>query len=321
LKNDLDRKEMFVIGDEESGKRLDLFLVSVLDQVSRSSILKMIKGNRVLVNGREPKKPGYILLIKDEIHVLFEVMEEPVQPLRPAPMDLEILFEDNHLLAVNKPAGLTVHPGKGNETGTLVNGILAMGYDLPTIGGIDRPGIVHRLDKDTSGVMILSKSVDAHINLSKQFHDRKVTKTYFAVLRGRLTPVRGTIEAPISRNPSHRQRMAIVSNGKDAVTEYEVLGHIDNFTFAKIHPLTGRSHQIRVHFSSVGHPVVGDIIYGRGHNDGFNRLFLHSKSVSIDHPIFEEKLDISSDFPDEFTEFLKNNLDLDEYNRILKYVD
>ena len=199
-----------------------------------------------------------------------------------------VIYEDEFLLAIDKPAGLPVHPGPGHSVGTLVDRLLALGTPLSQSAGDERPGIVHRLDKETSGVMLVAKNDAVHAVLAKQFALRDVQKTYLALLRGRLLPEEGMIDAPIGRDPGNRQRMAIVTKGREAQTGFRVVRHLGDRSLVVARPQTGRPHQIRVHFSSIGHPVVGDPVYGRGRGrrrHDTSRMFLHSFRLRFEHPV------------------------------------
>ena len=286
-------------------RRLDRFLTGQLDGVTRSAIGHLIEAGLVTINGELPRKRGHTVDPGDTI-----VVTGPIAPLEsstPAAerQPLVILYEDDDLLAINKTAGVAVHPGPGHRTGTIVNALLGREGPLSAAGGEERPGIVHRLDKDTSGVMLIAKTDAAHMALSKQFQSRSVEKVYVALLRGMLTPESGTIEAAIARDPQHRQRMAVAAAGRAAVTDYRVLAHMRGFTLVEAQPRTGRSHQIRVHFASLRRPVAGDVIYSRGGRDPVPRLFLHALSVTFAHPRDERPIYIRCPLADDLAECLE----------------
>jgi 23S rRNA pseudouridine1911/1915/1917 synthase len=224
-------------------------------------------------------------------------------PLTPENIPLKILYEDNDLIVVDKPAGLTVHPAPGHYSHTLVNAILA---HVPELGTeeTNRPGIVHRLDKDTSGLIIVAKKETAHMKLADQFKKRAVTKTYLALVQGHLTPEKGIIDASIGRDPRNRKRMAVTSQGRDARTEYQVIKYLNNYTFLEVKPKTGRTHQIRVHLSAIGFPIVGDATYG-AKSEFLSRQFLHAHKLTFKLPSSGEQREFESELPVDLVEALK----------------
>ena len=285
-------------------RRLDRFLTEQLDDVTRSAVGHLIEAGLVLVNGEIPRKRGHSIEPGDTIVVIGPITSADAAPPGPEDQPLEILYEDDDMLAINKGAGVAVHPGAGHRTGTIVNALLGRAGPLSAAGGEERPGIVHRLDKDTSGVMLIAKTDAAHLALSAQFQSRTVGKVYIALLRGALTPESGTIEAAIARDPQHRQRMAVAAAGRVAVTDYRVLAPLRGYTLVEVRPRTGRSHQIRVHFASLRRPVAGDVIYSRGGRDPVPRLFLHALSVSFAHPRDERPIHIRCPLADDLAECL-----------------
>ena len=247
----------------------------------------------MLVSGRASSKAGEKLAGGEAI----TVRVPPPQPAEPQPeaIPLSIVFEDTHLIVVDKPAGMAVHPGPGHSGHTLVNALLAHCPDLPGIGGVQRPGIVHRLDKDTSGLIVAAKDEKTHSGLTRQLSERRMHKTYLALVEGRLQPPEALIDAPIGRDPSHRQRMAILpgGRGREAQTRYRVReylpGGAGGYTYLEASPITGRTHQIRVHLASLGHPIVGDGVYGKP-SPLVERQFLHAWRLTLRHPITGEEL-------------------------------
>lgn len=271
------------VGEEDQGQRLDLYLVRAYPEHSRSAMARLIRDGRVKVNGRVPRKMGHALEPGDVVVVEFPSVESEEGPA-PEDLPLHVVFEDEDFLVVDKPSGLAVHPGPGHSSGTLVNALLARVGSLSTIGGAERPGIVHRLDKETSGLLLVAKNDLAHEALARQLRERTMEKVYLALLRGRLEPRHGVIEAPIARDPDNRQRMAIVPGGRQASTGYRVLAYLDRHTLVEARPHTGRTHQIRVHFASLGHPIAGDATYGREQASPVPRLFLHARQLRLRHP-------------------------------------
>lgn len=268
--------------DEKNPDRLDRYLVSCLPEFSRARIQGLILDGFVLVNGAPAKKAGQ--LVEDGFDI--EVRIPPPQPssLVAEDIPLDIIFENDDLIVVNKPAGMVVHPAAGHYSGTLVNAVLGYDPDLEGIGGEERPGLVHRLDKETSGLIILAKNERAHNWLQDQFRLRKVEKTYLALVDGKPPTPAGRVEAPIGRDPSHRKKMAIVSPGKgrEAVSEYKTLETFRNHTLLEFHPHTGRTHQIRLHCQFLGCPIVGDSVYGkRSVTLTIDRHFLHAFRLKI----------------------------------------
>lgn len=285
--------------------RLDKFLVQCMPDFSRSRIQGLIKDGQVGVDGQTVTKTGFQLEtgMQVSVHVPAVLPSELV----PEDIPLDILFENEDLVVINKPAGMVVHPGAGHYSGTLVHAALAAIPDLEGIGGEERPGIVHRLDKDTSGLILLAKNERAHRWLQDQFRLRKVQKVYLALVDGKPpTPV-GRIEAEIARDPSHRKQMAVVSDGRGrtAVTEYKTLEQFEHHTLVEAHPLTGRTHQIRLHMVFLGCPIVGDTIYGKkAPTVEIHRHFLHAARISIIFPGEKEMRTFEAPLPQELEEVL-----------------
>ena len=272
--------------------RLDKYLTQALPQFSRAYLQKLIEQGHVLVNG-QITKASQRLDKADRITV-----ELPLLPSRPSaePMPLTIVYEDEDILLIDKPAGLTVHPAPGHPSHTLVNAILAHCPSLTMNNEPMRPGIVHRLDKDTSGLIVIAKNDIAREYLTAQFKSRTVTKGYLVLVKGRLSPEQGIIEAPIGRDPHHRQRMAIVEAGKEATTQYKVRKYLNTYTLVEVTPLTGRTHQIRIHLSAIGYPVVGDPIYGIK-STYLNRQFIHAYRLGFRLPSTKKYQEFTSPLP------------------------
>ena len=292
---------------EEAGRRLDRFLQERLPEHSRSRLQEWIKAGRVRVNGRA-ERSSHTLREGDEI----DVEPAPAAPLAATPEDipLDLLYEDADLIAVNKPAGMVVHAGAGVRSGTLVNALLGRFESLSTAGGGLRPGIVHRLDRYTSGVLLVAKTDAAHRHLAAQFASRQVRKIYLALVHGVVAADRGRIEKPIARDPVRRIRMtARLAHGRAAWSEYRVLRRFSAFTLLEVTIGTGRTHQIRVHLASIGHPVAGDPLYGApGQTPGrppLNRFFLHAASIRFAQPTTGESIEISAPLPAELERWMQ----------------
>jgi len=300
--------------------RLDKFLISVFPDRTRAFLQKMIKGGNVFVNGKAVKKNGVELRPGDDVEVEFPSIRET--GIKPEKIDLNVLFEDDDIIVVNKPAGMVVHPSEsgGNTCGTLVNAVLYHCKDgLTGISGDLRPGIVHRLDKNTSGTIVVAKTDKAHQSLVKQFSGRTVSKEYVVLVRGVVSPSHAIIDSPIGRSFKDRKKMTISSlnSGRNAITEYKVLKEYSDrfgkYSLLDIELKTGRTHQIRVHMVAIGHPVVGDITYGdRKVNDhflekyGLDRQFLHAKTLEINHPSTGKRVKFESDLPKELKSVLSS---------------
>lgn len=274
----------FVYRGAES-ERLDKFLVAQMPEFSRSRLQGLIRDGFVTINGVMATKPG--LPLEDEQEI--EVRVPPPEPsgLVAEEIPLQIVFENDDLIVVNKPAGMVVHPAAGHASGTLVNAALAHDPDLEGVGGEQRPGVVHRLDKDTSGLIVIAKNDTAHRWLQDQFRLRKVEKVYLALVDGAPPTPTGRVEAPIGRDPAHRKQMAIVpiTRGREAVSEYRTLEKFPQHTLLEVHPYTGRTHQIRLHMTFLGCPIVGDTLYGHRHPSlPIDRQFLHAARLTIQLP-------------------------------------
>lgn len=293
------------VPQEYEGERIDKFLSILIKDSSRNSIQKLIEDGMVLANGKTINKK-YKIKTDDEITVL----PNELKPLdaEPENIPLDIVYEDDDLLVVNKPRGMVVHPAPGNYSGTLVNALLYHCKDsLSGINGILRPGIVHRIDKDTSGLLIVAKNDRAHIGLAEQIKEHSFTREYNAIIVGHLKDNEGTVNAPIGRNPKDRKKMCVTyQNSKNAVTHYSVIDDYDGYSHVSLKLETGRTHQIRVHMAHLGHPVAGDSVYGNDKKSAFlNGQCLHAIKIGFVHPITGEYLEFTSELPDYFTDFIR----------------
>ena len=287
------------VEETEKGQRLDRYLAHHILSLSRSQAERLIGERRVTVDGVFAKAGDR--LQGGEVIVLSLPPEAPAQPA-PEYLSLTILYEDEALLAVDKPAGMVVHPAPGHKAGTLVNALLAQ---RPGLASVDQAGIVHRLDRYTSGLLLVAKTSDVRQALQRQFRRREVRKVYLALAEGRLVPREGRIEAPLGRDPRHRQRMAVVTGGRPASTAYQVREYFENHVLLEVRPETGRTHQIRVHLSAIGHPVAGDHVYGhRVAPFGLSRCFLHAWRLGFTHPTKEEWLELEASLPLELEQVL-----------------
>jgi len=283
------------------GQRLDRFVAERAPRLSRAQVQRLIGQGHITVNGA-PAKASRSLRKGDVISVT--VPPPAPAELQPEAIPLSIVYEDADLLVVDKPAGMTVHPAPGQQEHTLVNALLAHCRDLSGIGGQQRPGIVHRLDKDTSGLIIVAKHDRAHRGLADQLASRAIEKTYVALVKGNVSPDAGVIDAPIARDPGHRHRMAVVQGGRPAVTRYRVRRRYLGYTLVEAYPETGRTHQIRVHFASVGHPVAGDATYG-GKVPFMARQFLHAAALTFHHPVTGALMELTSPLPQDLEAALR----------------
>ncbi len=286
---------------ETANERLDVYLTGLRSDLSRSRIRRLIDAGCVTVDGRLGKASTRLSAGQS---VLLEIPLPPVDGLSSWDIPLTVVFEDEQLIVIDKPAGMTVHPAPGNEDHTLANAVLAYDPDIEGIGGERRPGIVHRLDKDTSGLIVVAKNERAHAHLSEQFKNRAVGKVYVALVMGHPNPLEADIDAPIGRHPHDRKRMAVVSTGRPAVTRYRVTTSYEWAALVETRPKTGRTHQIRVHMASVGHAVVGDGIYGRPAS-GLSRQFLHAHRLTFAHPVHEEPVEFTAELPDDLRKYLQ----------------
>ena len=290
-------------GAEDRGRRLDQFLADGVEDLTRSAAQRLAEEQRVLLDGR-PLKKNYKITGSETLEVS---LPDP-EPIDAAPQDipLDIVYEDGDVLVINKPKGMVVHPAPGNPDGTVVNAVLYhCGSSLSGIGGAFRPGIVHRIDKDTSGLLIVAKNDRAHLCLSAQLKDHTLARTYEAVVIGTLKEDRGTVDAPLDRSPKDRKKMAVVPGGRRAVTHYEVLARYPGYTHVRCRLETGRTHQIRVHMASLGHPIAGDTVYGPAKQKyDLQGQCLHARELTFLHPADGRKMHLKYELPGYFTDFL-----------------
>lgn len=295
--------KIFKVEESDINKRLDVYLSEKNQNLSRSAVQRLIDEEKIHINNKKAKA-SYKVQIGDEIQ-LEEVPAKEIE-LKAQDIPLEIIYEDKDIIVINKPKGLVVHPANGNPDGTLVNAIMAICKDsLSGIGGEIRPGIVHRLDKDTSGILIVAKNDQAHINLSEQIKNREVKKVYIALVRGIVKENEATIDMPIGRSQKDRKKMAVDKKGKNAVTHIKVLKRYDDCTLLEVRIETGRTHQIRVHLSEIGYPVIGDTVYSNGKNRfGIVGQCLHAKSLDFKHPITGKQMHLEAELPEYFKKII-----------------
>lgn len=303
-------KYNYTVDAEDKGSRLDKLISIKFNEFSRVAIQRMIDNEKIKVNNKKAKA-AYKVNENDFIEIEEEEIKETDLVAEDIPLD--VIYEDNDILVVNKAKGMVVHPGNGNPNGTLVNAVLAKCKDsLSGIGGEYRPGIVHRIDKDTSGLLIVAKNDNAHLNISEQIKDHKVKKTYVALVRGRIKENEATINMPIGRSQNDRTKMAVRKDGKEAITHIKVLKKYKNYTFIEVNIETGRTHQIRVHMAQIGYPIVGDFVYSNGKNPfGVEGQMLHSMKLEFKHPTTNKEMKLEAPIPNYFKEVL-NILDKEE---------
>ena len=298
-----------IINEENVKKRLDVFVSASLE-ITRSSAQNLIDIGNVTVNGRVESK-NYKLRLGDIIEI--EELEPKILDCVAENIPLNIIYEDSDIIVINKPSGMVVHPAPGNESGTLVNALLYhCGDTLSGINGVIRPGIVHRIDKDTSGLLVVAKNDDAHIFLSSLLKDHGIKRTYHAIIIGHLKEQSGTVNAPIARHPVDRKKMAVVAGGREAITHYEVIEEYTGYSYIKLNLETGRTHQIRVHMSYKGHPIIGDTVYGGGKTQ-FEKVnaslldgqILHARELSFPHPRTKEIMHFECELPSNFSTLLE----------------
>ena len=296
---------MKIADERDVGIRIDKYLAAIMEGKSRSFIQGLIDSNSIFVNGKEIKS-NYKLRLNDEIT---GVIEEPIEfEAKPEKIDLDIIYEDKDLLIVNKPQGMVVHPAPGNYSGTLVNGLLFHCKALSTINGETRPGIVHRIDKDTSGILVVAKNNETHMSLAAQFKEHSIKREYYALVEGKFSDIEGTIDKSLGRNKKDRLKMGIVEEGKRAVTHYKVLEQYNhNLSLIRCSLETGRTHQIRVHMASINHPLIGDKVYGsKKQKYKLKGQVLHAKTLGFIHPRSKEYMEFTSELQDYFKNLLEN---------------
>ncbi len=298
------KKKKITIEATENFKRLDVFIHENIKELTRSEAQKLIKDGLVRVNGFCEKKPSKRVLKNSVVEVNIIEKEEDKRVI-PQKIPLNIIYEDDFIIAVNKPSGMVVHPGAGNRDGTLVNALISLYPDIINAGGEGRPGIVHRLDKETSGVMIIARKKMALLELQKQFKDREVEKRYIAIVKGKVKKDKDIIKIPIGRSTNDRKKFSSrTKKAREAITEYKVLMRKGNFTLIEAKPKTGRTHQIRVHLKEMGHPIVGDKLYTR--KPIATRLFLHARLLIITHPKTQKEMLFYAPPPREFYDFFRD---------------
>ncbi|MCD6300266.1 MAG: RluA family pseudouridine synthase [Dehalococcoidales bacterium] len=297
-----DNHQVYSFTADAAGVRLDKYVGEKCPELSRTHAQKLIAEGYITVNS-QVTKAGHKLNVGDRVDIV--IPPTPPSPLTPEAIPLNILYEDDDLLVVDKPPGLTVHPAPGHPGHTLVNAILSHFPHLADISDSLRPGVVHRLDKDTSGLMLVAKSSVAQINLSEQFKAHSVVKAYQVLVKGHLTPEDGIIEAPIGRDPSNRKRMAVVARGREARTQYHVIRYLGSYTLLEVRTETGRTHQIRVHLSAIGYPVVGDATYGVK-SPHLPRQFMHACRLGFKLPSTGEYVEFTSELPPDLEQALRD---------------
>ncbi len=291
------REEVLI--SEVNNKRLDTYISTKLDDLTRSMVQKLIRDGKISVNGNLEKE-SYKVKVDDKIVIQIDDPKETT--IKPQDIPLDVVYEDNDIIVINKPKGMVVHPGVGNPDNTLVNAVLAhCKGSLSGIGGEIRPGVVHRIDKDTSGLIILAKNDRAHINMTEQIKKHEVTKIYTALVKGNIVEDEATIDMPIGRDKTDRQKMCVTRDGKEAVSHIRVIKRYGAYTLINVKIDTGRTHQIRVHMAKIGHPVVGDEVYSNGKNEfGVHGQMLHSTILEFKHPVTGKVLHLEAPLPEYF---------------------
>lgn len=296
--------KIVIVKEDEIGKRIDAYLAQKVEEFSRVTIQRLIEEEKILVNNKKVKV-SYKVQNEDSITIQ---EEEPKDiEIKAQNIPIEVIYEDSNIIVVNKPKGMVVHPANGNPDGTLVNAIMAICKDsLSGIGGEIRPGIVHRLDKDTSGLLIVAKDDKSHINLSEQLKNHEIKKTYIALVRGVVKENEATINMPIGRSTKDRKKMAVTKSGKNAITHFKVLQRYDKYTLLEIVIETGRTHQIRVHLSEIGYPIIGDSVYSNGKNEwNIQGQCLHAKNLEFKHPKTNKIMELEAKLPEYFENIIK----------------
>ncbi len=298
------RKIVMKANEDHAGERLDRFIADNSD-ISRSYAAKLCEDGFVMSNGK-PLAKKYKIAGSEE--VMIDIPEPETLSVEGENIPLDIVYEDNDIIVVNKPQGLCVHPAPGNESGTLVNGLIYhCGNELSAINGVIRPGIVHRIDKDTSGLLVIAKNNEAHMKLSAQLKERKAMRKYYALVNGNIKENSGSVNKPLGRNPSERKKMAVVKGGREAITHFNVLERFGRYTLVECVLETGRTHQIRVHMASIGHSIVGDMLYGiKKEKFSLQGQLLHAKTIGFVHPSTGEMMEFTSEIPVYFQNILDN---------------
>ena len=294
----------YIVKNESQGKRLDRYVTEQNTEITRTAVQRLIDEKNILVNGKE-QKASYKVNENDVVEV--EIPEPKKIEIKAEDIPIEVIYEDSDIIVVNKPKGMVVHPGNGNVDGTLVNAIMAKCEgSLSGIGGEIRPGIVHRIDKDTSGLLIVAKNDKAHVNLSEQIKAHKVKKTYIALVRGVVRENEATIDMPIGRSKTDRKKMAVCKDGKNAITHIKVLKRWEHYTLLQVNIETGRTHQIRVHLSYIGYPIIGDYTYSNGKNEfGVVGQCLHAQKLEFKHPTTNKIMELEAPLPEYFQEIIQ----------------
>ncbi len=300
--------------EEAKGKRLDAYLEENLEGMTRSYIKKLIDEGDIYIEGKKKVKSGNKLKGSEEVVV--RIPEDEVLNIEAEDLPIDIVFEDENMVIINKGPDMVVHPAPGNYTGTLVNAVMYHIKDLSTINGVIRPGIVHRLDKDTSGLIIIAKNDEAHLKLTDMFKEKTIDKTYVCICKGNFKEHEGRVENLIGRNPKDRKKMAVVEkNGKKAISNYRVLEQVEGFSLVEVGIETGRTHQIRVHMKSLNHPILGDEVYGSPSKKA-KRQMLHAYKLEFNHPITGERIKIVGGLPEDFQGVARNlKIDLDKIGK------
>ncbi|SHJ13008.1 23S rRNA pseudouridine1911/1915/1917 synthase [Geosporobacter subterraneus DSM 17957] len=298
-------RQVFIVDDQEEDTRLDLYLSNQLDQLSRSFIQKLIEQEKIKINGKQEKLKKYKVKENDVVEIEIPLPER--LDIKPENIPIHIIYEDEDVVIVDKPQGMVVHPAPGNYSGTLVNALLYHCKTLSSINGVIRPGIVHRIDKDTSGLLMVAKNDKAHRSLAEQLKEHSIHRVYAALVHGNIREEKGTIDAPIGRHPVDRLKMTVTDkNSKNAVTHFEVQQRFGNYTLIEAKLETGRTHQIRVHMAYIQHPLVGDPVYGlkkeKYHLQG---QALHAKELGFLHPSTSKYMEFKSPLPDYFQKLLQ----------------
>lgn len=298
-------ERVYYVTEEDEAERIDKYIASISGDFSRSFIQKLVKDHAVLVNGKAVKAS---FVVSEGDKILLNVPELTLPEALPEDIPLDIIYEDRQVIVVNKPKGMVVHPAAGHYSGTLVNALLYhCKEELSGINGVMRPGIVHRIDRDTTGALVVCKTDEAHASLAEQLKEHSITRRYRAIVHGNLKEEQGTIDAPIGRHPVERKKMAVVPNGKRAVTHYRVLERLKGYTYIECQLETGRTHQIRVHMASKGHPLLGDAVYGPAKCPVGNLCgqTLHAMVLGFLHPANGEYMEFEAPLPDYFEALLK----------------